>query len=73
MGRRRAIFTAEGTLNWEDWGLTWTAPLARIEAQTVFSQLTQRFPDMRLAVAVDELTLDPGVLTGGLARLPVTW
>ena len=49
------------------------APLARIELQTVFSQLIPRFPGMRLAVPVEELTLDTGVLTGGLARLPVTW
>ena len=48
-------------------------PLARIELQTVFSQLIPRFPGMRLAVPVEELTLDTGVLTGGLTRLPVTW
>ena len=49
------------------------APLARIELQTVFSQLIPRFPGMGLAVPVEELTLDTGVLTGGLTRLPVTW
>ena len=49
------------------------ATLARIELQTVFSQLIPRFPGMRLAVPVEELTLDTGVLTGGLTRLPVTW
>jgi len=27
-GGQRAIFTAEGTLNREDWGLTWNMPLA---------------------------------------------
>ena len=26
-GGHRAVFTAEGTLNREDWGLTWTMPL----------------------------------------------
>lgn len=26
-GGQRAVFTAEGTLNREDWGLTWNAPL----------------------------------------------
>jgi len=26
-GGQRAIFTAEGTLNREDWGLTWNMPL----------------------------------------------
>ena len=49
------------------------APLARIELQAVFSQLIHRFPDLRLAVAVEALTLDTAVLTGGLTRLPVTW
>jgi len=49
------------------------APLARIELQTVFSQLILRFPEIRLAVPVDELTLDTAVLAGGLTRLPVTW
>src|SRR5262249_987239 len=49
------------------------APLARIELQAAFSQLIPRFPGMRLAVPVEELTLNTGMLTGGLARLPVTW
>jgi pentalenolactone synthase len=49
------------------------APLARIELQAVFSQLIHRFPEMRLAVPADELTLDTAVLAGGLTRLPVTW
>ncbi len=49
------------------------APLARIELQAVFSQLIPRFPGMRLAVPVEELTLNTGVLTAGLAQLPVTW
>jgi polyisoprenoid-binding protein YceI len=47
-GGQRAIFTAEGTLNREDWGLTWNMPLdgggllvskeirIEIEAETVF-------------------------------------
>jgi pentalenolactone synthase len=49
------------------------APLARLELQTVFGQLVRRFPGMRLAVPVDELTFTTGALTGGLARLPVAW
>jgi cytochrome P450 len=49
------------------------APLARIELQVVFSQLVQRFPTMRLAVGVEELRFNTGVLTGGLLELPVTW
>jgi cytochrome P450 len=49
------------------------APLARVELQAVFSQLVPRFPDMRLAVGVDELRFRTGMLTGGLLDIPVTW
>ncbi|MFI7617535.1 cytochrome P450 [Nonomuraea terrae] len=49
------------------------APLARIELQAVFSQLTARFPTLKPACAVEELTFDHTVLTGGLTALPVTW
>ncbi|MEQ4721022.1 cytochrome P450 [Nonomuraea sp. B19D2] len=49
------------------------APLARIELQTVFSQLAARFPTLKLGCAVAELTFNPNVLTGGLTSLPVTW
>lgn len=49
------------------------APLARIELQAVLSQLVTRFPTLRLAVGVDELTMRPDVATGGLATLPVSW
>jgi pentalenolactone synthase len=49
------------------------APLARIELQAVFSQLILCFPAMRLAVPVEELTVNANVLTGGLTRLPVIW
>ncbi|MEV1170789.1 cytochrome P450 [Nonomuraea sp. NPDC049784] len=49
------------------------APLARIELQAVFSQLISRFPTMRLARDVQELTVNSHLLTGGLAELPVTW
>jgi pentalenolactone synthase len=49
------------------------APLARIELQTVFSQLVSRFPAMRLAVDVTELTLRRDTLAGGLLELPVRW
>ncbi|SFR29152.1 Cytochrome P450 [Lentzea waywayandensis] len=49
------------------------APLARMELQAVFSQLIQRFPTMRLAVPVKNLTIRRDVLTGGLMALPVTW
>ncbi|PSL01618.1 pentalenolactone synthase [Haloactinopolyspora alba] len=49
------------------------APLARIELQAVFAQLVARFPTLRPAVDVDELTLRHDVVTGGLAELPVRW
>ncbi|MEV6041242.1 cytochrome P450 [Nonomuraea sp. NPDC052116] len=49
------------------------APLARIELQVVFSQLVARFPTLKLGCAVEELTFNPNVLTGGLTALPVTW
>jgi pentalenolactone synthase len=49
------------------------APLARIELQAVFSALVPRFPTMRLAVPIDELTVRRDVLTGGVTELPVTW
>lgn len=49
------------------------APLARIELQTVFSQLVSRMPDLRLAASVQELRMRNDVLTGGLTELPVRW
>ncbi|MBV7700563.1 cytochrome P450 [Streptomyces sp. TRM70350] len=49
------------------------APLARMELQVAFSQLVLRFPQMRLAVPVEELRLRADILTGGLDALPVTW
>ncbi|UUV28666.1 cytochrome P450 [Amycolatopsis roodepoortensis] len=49
------------------------APLARMELQAVFTQLIPRFPTMRLAVPVEDLTIRRDVLTGGLTALPVTW
>jgi hypothetical protein len=48
------------------------APLARIELQTVFSQLVSRMPGLRLAANVHELTMRDDVLTGGLTE-PVRW
>jgi len=49
------------------------APLARIELRAVFGQLVPRFPTMRLAVPVEELTIRQDTLTRGLTALPVTW
>ena len=47
------------------------APLARLEAQVAFTGLLTRFPDLRLAVPMEELTWRPGVLIRGLQSLPV--
>ncbi|MFP3988793.1 cytochrome P450 [Streptomyces sp. E11-3] len=49
------------------------APLARMELQVAFGQLLRRFPEMRLAVDVEELVVRADLLTGGLVELPVTW
>lgn len=49
------------------------ATLARIELHAVLSQLASRFPAMRLAVGVEELTLRTDMLFGGLVELPVRW
>jgi len=49
------------------------APLARIELQTVFAQLVSRLPTLRLAVDVEDLTVRPDALAGGLTELPVRW
>ena len=49
------------------------APLARMEAQIGFTSLLRRFPQLRLAVPVDELHWDhgDGLVLRGLSQLPV--
>jgi cytochrome P450 len=47
------------------------APLARLEGEIAFRKLFERFPNMRLAVAYDELAFRPSVLFHGPAALPV--
>lgn len=49
------------------------APLARVELQTAFSTLFRHLPDLRVAVAPEDLKLETGQLSGGLLELPVTW
>lgn len=49
------------------------APLARIELETVFRQLLDQFPAMRLAQPLEEINMASGLLTGGLTALYVTW
>ena len=49
------------------------APLARMELNSVFSQMIPRFPDMRLAVDTAALSINTDALGSGLVALPVTW
>jgi len=47
------------------------APLARVEAEIAIGDFLTRFPQARLAVAPDTIQWRPGILTRGLADLPV--
>jgi cytochrome P450 len=47
------------------------APLARVEGRIALGALVARFPGMRLAAPVDELSRSPGLLMNGLTELPV--
>ena len=49
------------------------APLARMEGQLAIGSLLRRFPDLRLAVPVDELHWGhgDGLVLRGLSELPV--
>jgi pentalenolactone synthase len=49
------------------------AGLARVELQTVFGTLFERFPTLRLEVPIEELRLRPHTPLGGLEKLPVAW
>ncbi|MFN0142645.1 MAG: cytochrome P450 [Mycobacterium sp.] len=49
------------------------APLARMELNSVFSQMIPRFPDMQLAVDTAALSINTDALGSGLVALPVTW
>jgi cytochrome P450 len=49
------------------------AGLARLELQTTFGQLLQRFRGLRLAVPIEQLRPRRDLLTGGLEGLPVAW
>ncbi|MFL6095803.1 MAG: cytochrome P450, partial [Blastococcus sp.] len=46
-------------------------PLAKMQIETALARLITRFPDLRLAVAPDELEREPGALLRGLVSLPV--
>ena len=47
--------------------------LARAELRTAIGTLFRRFPELRLAVPVEELSMTSGMMVHGLTRLPVTW
>lgn len=47
--------------------------LSRVEMQEAWQRLFGRFPDLRLAVAEEDLTFHDDALTYGLEKLPVTW
>jgi cytochrome P450 len=47
------------------------APLARLEGRIALGNLLSRFPQLRLAVPVEQLSYRPGVLMNGLTSLPV--
>ncbi|TCK25956.1 cytochrome P450 [Pseudonocardia endophytica] len=49
------------------------APLARMEMRVAFPALLRRFPDLRLAVADDDVEWATHRAIHGLVRLPVTW
>jgi cytochrome P450 len=49
------------------------ANLARTELRTVFPALFRRFPGLRLAVSVDDITVHDNRLTGALDEVPVIW
>ncbi|OBI15583.1 hypothetical protein A5713_23995 [Mycobacterium sp. E2497] len=47
--------------------------LARIELRMMVRSLFQRFPDIRLAVDVNDLEIITDRIDGGVAAVPVTW
>jgi nocardicin N-oxygenase len=49
------------------------APLARAELQIALRTLATRFPALRLAAPVEEITMHSGLLVNRLTSLPVTW
>jgi cytochrome P450 len=49
------------------------APLARIEGQVALTALLDRFPDLRLAVAPEEIVWRPPLSVRGPVAVPVTW
>ncbi len=48
-------------------------PLARLELQVAYPALLRRFPDLRLAAPVGDLTVRADKVVYGVAALPVEW
>ncbi|MCB1474470.1 MAG: cytochrome P450 [Rhodobiaceae bacterium] len=48
-------------------------PLARVEMQSVFKVIFQRFPDLRLAVPLEDIEFNTNAVVYGIAGLPLTW
>jgi hypothetical protein len=49
------------------------APLARLEAEIALNALFQRFPDLALDIALEELEYREVPLFRSLRQLPVRW
>jgi cytochrome P450 len=49
------------------------APLARLELSLLFAELPRRFPNLKLAIRVDELERRTPFLTARPVSVPVTW
>lgn len=47
--------------------------LARLEMEVVFTTLFKRIPDLRLAIAVEDLSIKEGSVIHGVHEVPVTW
>jgi cytochrome P450 len=49
------------------------AHLARMELQVAIAALLRRFPELRLAVPVDQVEWKKGMLVRGPKELPISW
>lgn len=49
------------------------APLARMQMRTVYQRLFRRFPDLRLAVAPEDIRFQTAMISYGVTALPVSW
>ncbi|HEY1623284.1 MAG TPA: cytochrome P450 [Streptosporangiaceae bacterium] len=49
------------------------APLARLELQALFGELTRQLPGARLAEPLESIPFQGEMFISGVARLPITW